>query len=88
VLGLGMMYTSYAQKLEWYLDRLTNRNRTVVATGVNSYDSLVSLSGVGSVSGVEGAAIRDEDVVVLMDAYDVLVFPPIRNIHKVRQTMH
>ena len=53
VLGVGLQYTSWLQKLEWYAAALLDDDQNDVA---------------------------DDDLLVLMDAYDVLLTPMIRRL--------
>jgi hypothetical protein len=53
VLGIGKEYTSWLQKLEWYVETLLDDSNNDIA---------------------------DDDIVVMMDAYDVLLSPMIRRL--------
>lgn len=64
VLGLGLKYEGWLQKLEWYFEALISPTTTATAT---TYDNAHRL-------------IHDDDILVLIDAYDVLLTPMVRQL--------
>ena len=67
VIGLDKQYVHYGNKVQWLLDHITQAMSTTTTTTTTTATASAAL-------------IQEDDVIVFMDAYDVLVFPSIRPI--------
>ena len=90
ILGLGASYHDYSDKLRNYIRFFTSSLKGVDVDGSSSTeDPAASATQEGSEWTIDGSHrtvlyedeyldLRDDDVVMLIDAYDVLLFPAVR----------
>ena len=71
VLGLGQPYLDYSSKTDAYLNYLLHGTVSQVPASDAEADT-------GTTPVPVPAPVSEDDVVLLMDAYDVLVFPAIQ----------
>lgn len=78
VLGLDKQYVHYGNKVQWtyeYVLEQMELGRSASQSTAQSHSNHKS----DAYSDIEARGILDDDVIVFMDAYDVLLFPSVRN---------